>query len=603
MANKNLDQIYTANPITTNASTDLMYFMQSPYSSGTDAGMLFSDFAAQFGSGTVTSITAGTGLSGGTITTSGTIALNTISGLRLLSNNSGSPAIPVANTLSSFIDASVGNTTQGGLLTRQSANWLSLLPSATSGTLLQSRGTGANLAYSTSSFPTGAIAINSILFASAANTVTGLAPVNKGFLTSNATGVPTWLTSSADGQIVIASASGAPALGTITAGTGITVTNAANSITIAASGGASPWTAGVGASSAYGGGATSPTGAYSLVWGNGATAGAATNALVFGENASTSANYTYAIGQNSGVSGVHGIAIGNSANAVTHGIAIGYSTTSSAYGAVVIGEGHVGGGIYSTCLGYSCTSHHTGSMILGDSNATGNTDSANDQFVSTFAGGFYNYIGSTLAYKLDPNFSLAIGNGGTSAGGSVNAFAFGNNAVTGNDYSFAMGTGARAGGGAGGGYGFAFGNSCNANGLHCLAIGNQAITTNAGSWVIGDGNSTPQTDTAANQFAASFAGGFKLYTGDLSVATVGKGLQVKEGSNAKQGIATLVGGTVTVSNTSVTASSRIFLTTQNPGGTVGAPYISARTAGTSFAITSTSTLDTSDVAYEIFEPS
>lgn len=46
---KNLDQIFTANPITSNASTDLMYFMQSPYSSGTDAGMTYANFAAQFG--------------------------------------------------------------------------------------------------------------------------------------------------------------------------------------------------------------------------------------------------------------------------------------------------------------------------------------------------------------------------------------------------------------------------------------------------------------------------------------------------------------------------------------------------------------------------
>lgn len=45
---RTLDQIYIANPITTNASTDLMYFSQSPYTSGHDAGMNFSNFAAQF---------------------------------------------------------------------------------------------------------------------------------------------------------------------------------------------------------------------------------------------------------------------------------------------------------------------------------------------------------------------------------------------------------------------------------------------------------------------------------------------------------------------------------------------------------------------------
>ena len=46
---KNLNQVYMTNPITTNASTDLMYFMQSPYNAGTDAGMTYANFAAQFG--------------------------------------------------------------------------------------------------------------------------------------------------------------------------------------------------------------------------------------------------------------------------------------------------------------------------------------------------------------------------------------------------------------------------------------------------------------------------------------------------------------------------------------------------------------------------
>jgi hypothetical protein len=93
-------------------------------------------------------------------------------------------------------------------------------------------------------------------------------------------------------------------------------------------------------------------------------------------------------------------------------------------------------------------------------------------------------------------------------------------------------------------------------------------------------------------------------TGQVSFGKLGAGLSIKEGVNAKQGIATLVAGTVTVGNTSTTANSRIFLTTQDPnGGTPGFLWISARTAGTSFTITSSSILDTSIVAYEIFEPS
>lgn len=96
--------------------------------------------------------------------------------------------------------------------------------------------------------------------------------------------------------------------------------------------------------------------------------------------------------------------------------------------------------------------------------------------------------------------------------------------------------------------------------------------------------------------------GITLTNGDLSFIALGKGLRLKEGANAKQGTAVLVAGAVTVANTSVTANSRIFLTSQVDGGTPGFLRVSARVAGTSFTITSSSATDTSTVAYEIFEP-
>jgi hypothetical protein len=45
---KNIDQVFIANPLTTNASTDLMYFGQSPYGAGNDAAMTYANFSAQF---------------------------------------------------------------------------------------------------------------------------------------------------------------------------------------------------------------------------------------------------------------------------------------------------------------------------------------------------------------------------------------------------------------------------------------------------------------------------------------------------------------------------------------------------------------------------
>lgn len=91
-------------------------------------------------------------------------------------------------------------------------------------------------------------------------------------------------------------------------------------------------------------------------------------------------------------------------------------------------------------------------------------------------------------------------------------------------------------------------------------------------------------------------------SGQLTLGTAGAGLSITEGTNCKQGVATLVAGTVTVNNTSVTANSRIFLTPQEGGLFTGSLRVSARTASTSFTILSTVLTDTCDVAYFITEP-
>ena len=125
--------------------------------------------------------------------------------------------------------------------------------------------------------------------------------------------------------------------------------------------------------------------------------------------------------------------------------------------------------------------------------------------------------------------------------------------------------------------------------------GNLTVTGNFSAQNITGINSLQTTNGFIQ--SASTGGGAAI-----DVSSAGFGLQVKEGSNAKQGTAVLVAGTVTVANTSVTANSRILLTTQTPGGTAGFLVVSARTAGTSFTILSSNAADTSTVAYEIFEP-
>jgi hypothetical protein len=79
-------------------------------------------------------------------------------------------------------------------------------------------------------------------------------------------------------------------------------------------------------------------------------------------------------------------------------------------------------------------------------------------------------------------------------------------------------------------------------------------------------------------------------------------LRIADGANRNMGVSTLVGGTVTVNNNTITANTRIFLTVQTAGGTQGFLRIAARTAGTSFTITSTSATETSTVAWLLVEP-
>lgn len=94
-----------------------------------------------------------------------------------------------------------------------------------------------------------------------------------------------------------------------------------------------------------------------------------------------------------------------------------------------------------------------------------------------------------------------------------------------------------------------------------------------------------------------------VFSQDVDITTLGSGLKIQEGVNAKMGVGTLVAGTLVVANTSVTANSRIFLTTNTPGGTPGFLHVSARVVGTSFTILSSDVADTSEVAWLIIEPS
>jgi polygalacturonase len=100
--------------------------------------------------------------------------------------------------------------------------------------------------------------------------------------------------------------------------------------------------------------------------------------------------------------------------------------------------------------------------------------------------------------------------------------------------------------------------------------------------------------------------GDMAYNTDAS-ASYGIGPVVTDGTRwrsifnaaTKTGTATLAAGTITVADTSITANSVIRVANKTIGGTPGSLYVSAKTAGTSFTISSTSGSDTSVVQYDI----
>lgn len=97
------------------------------------------------GSGSmITTVNTGTGLTGGPADAAHpvtTFTLAPIANNRILANYSGSPAIPVENTIQTALD-SIG-AVQGDVLYRNASTWVVLAP-GTSGYFLQTAGGGAN---------------------------------------------------------------------------------------------------------------------------------------------------------------------------------------------------------------------------------------------------------------------------------------------------------------------------------------------------------------------------------------------------------------------------------------------------------------------------
>ncbi len=176
--------------------------------------------------GQVLTATTGSPPSWGPASGSGTVNTGTINDLAYYAAN--------GTAVSSLATA------DSGVLVTSSTGVPSILAAGTTGQLLQASSAGTP-AWSTTTYP-ATNAINTLLYASAANVMSALATTNSAILATTSAGVPTWIGSLTNGQLLIGSTTATPVAATLTAGTGIAITNAAGSITIASTGGGVTWT-------------------------------------------------------------------------------------------------------------------------------------------------------------------------------------------------------------------------------------------------------------------------------------------------------------------------------------------------------------------------
>ena len=110
---KNINQVYVANPITSNASTDLMYFGQSPYGATDDAAMTYANFSAQFVLSTLATAKAvlttnATGVVTPIVVTNGQLVIGSTAGAPLAATLTAGTGISIANAANSITISSNG---------------------------------------------------------------------------------------------------------------------------------------------------------------------------------------------------------------------------------------------------------------------------------------------------------------------------------------------------------------------------------------------------------------------------------------------------------------------------------------------------------------
>ena len=259
---KNINQIYATTPLTSLPAGGLIYIGDNGIDSAIQVGDIYNTTNLQLTAGklnTIQDITTASNvvfsqiktdvLSGKTAATTLLIQPNNSCNLNVLLNGASmtiGSAAQMSISATGVITGAVWNagiiplayggtnanlTAANGAIPYSTGTAIALLAAGSSGQLFQSSGAGAP-AWTTTTYPT-TTTVSQLLYSSSANTVAGLSTVNSSVLTTNATGVPTWLSMVTNGGLLIGSGAGVPVVGTLT-GTAnqVVVTNAANSITL-----------------------------------------------------------------------------------------------------------------------------------------------------------------------------------------------------------------------------------------------------------------------------------------------------------------------------------------------------------------------------------
>lgn len=129
-------------------------------------------------------------------------------------------------------------------------------------------------------------------------------------------------------------------------------------------------------------------------------------------------------------------------------------------------------------------------------------------------------------------------------------------------------------------------------------ISNNAVNDFGRLQLGGTTSSFPALGRSTTRLTVGLADGTAGGGINFSTASV---ISIASGTNQRAGNLTLVGGTSTVSNTTVTANSIVILTRKTSGGTIGTAITYTLSAGTSFTVNSDNILDTSVFSYVLIE--